>query len=111
LEQIKQEFAGKTFQVSQKILGTNSMQISYENQLKNFEITRTLIGTIYEKISGEQKEFEKKTQQYNIMSEHLSVSESAKSEFRAAITELVLEGLCWIEPKILDKKEASFVAA
>ena len=111
LEQIKQEFVGKTFQVSQKILGANSMQISYENQLKNFEITRTLIGTIYEKISGEQKEFEKKTQQYNIMSEHLSVSESAKSELRAAITELVLEGLCWIEPKILDKKEAGFVAA
>ncbi|TSA18130.1 MAG: hypothetical protein D4R72_03030 [Nitrosopumilales archaeon] len=111
LEQIKQEFVGKTFQVSQKILGANSMQNSYENQLKNFEIMRTLIGTIYEKISGEQKEFEKKTQQYNIMSEHLSVSESAKSELRAAITELVLEGLCWIEPKILDKKEAGFVAA
>jgi len=111
LEQIKQEFAGKTFQVSQKILGANSMQTSYENQLKNFETMKALIGTIYEKISDEQKEFEKKTQKHNIRSEYLFISESAKSELRAAITELVLEGLCAIDPKILDKKEAGFVAA
>ena len=111
LEQVKQEFAGKTFQVSQKILGANSMQTSYENQLKNFETMRILIGTIYEKISGEQKEFEKKAQQHNIRSEYLSISDSTKSELRAAITELILEGLCTIEPKILDKKETGFVAA
>lgn len=111
LERIKQEFAGKTFQVSQKILGTNSMQTSYENQLKNFETMTSLIGTIYEKISNEQKEFEEKTQKYNIKSEYLSISENAKSELRAAITELVLEGLCAMDPKILDKKEAGFVAA
>ena len=111
LEQIKQEFAGKTFQVSQKFLGANSMQTSYENQLKNFETIRSLIGIIYEKISDEQKEFEINTQKHNIRSEYLSISESAKSELRAAIIELVLEGLCAINPKILDKKEAGFVAA
>ena len=111
LEGIKQEFAGKTFQVSQKILGANSMQNSYENQLKNFETMKSLIGIIYEKISDEQKEFEKKMEKHNIRSEYLSISESAKNELRAAITELVLEGLCVIDPKILDKKEAGFVAA
>src|SRR5437660_3725743 len=41
LEQIKQEFAGKTFKVSQNFLGANSMQTSYENQLKNFETIRS----------------------------------------------------------------------
>ena len=111
LEKIKQEFNGKTFEISQKILGLNNMEISYENQLKNFLNMRNLIETTYEKISIEQKEFEKKTQQYSIPSESLSISENAKSELRAAITELVLEGLCWLEPKILDKKEAGFVAA
>lgn len=111
LEKIKQEFTGKTFQVSQKILGLNSMQISYENQLRNFKTMLNLIGTIYEKISGEQKEFEKKTLQYNIRTESITISENAKNELRAAITEMVLEGLCWLEPKILDKKEAGFVAA
>lgn len=111
LEQIKQEFVGKTFQVSQKIMGANSMQTSYENQLNNFETMKSLIGTIYEKTSNEQKEFEKITQKHNIQSESLSISESAKSELRAAIIELVLEGLCVIDPKILDKKEAGFVAA
>jgi len=111
LEKIKQEFTGKTFQVSQKILGLNSMQISYENQLRNFETMRNIIETIYEKISEEQKEFEKKTLQYNIRTESITMSENAKNELRAAITEMVLEGLCWLEPKILDKKEAGFVAA
>jgi len=110
-EKIKQEFIGKTFQVSQKILGLNSMQISYENQLRNFETMLNLIGTIYEKISGEQKEFEKKTLQHNIPTESIAISENAKNELRAAITEIVLEGLCWLEPKILDRKESGFVAA
>ena len=72
---------------------------------------KSLIGKIYEKISNEQKEFEIKTQKHNIKSEYLTISESAKNELRAAITELVLEGLCVIDPKILDKKEAGFVAA
>jgi len=111
LEKIKQEFSGKTFQVSQKILGLNSMQISYENQLKNFAVMQILIETIYEKISKEQEEFEKKTQRYSIQTKSITISENAKSELRAAITEMVLEGLCCLEPKILDKKEAGFVAA
>jgi magnesium chelatase subunit I len=101
LEKIKQEFTGKTFQVSQKILGANSMQISYENQLKNFETIRNLIGTIYEKISEEQKEFEKKTQQHNIKTESISVSEKAKSELRAAVTEKILEGFLVLASIIL----------
>ena len=110
MEKIKQEFAGKTFQVSQQILGTNSMQTSYENQLKNFETIQNLVVRICEKILVEQKEFEKKTQQYNIKSESISFSEKAQSEVRAAVTEIVLEGLCWVEPKILDKKEVGYVS-
>ncbi|TLX69714.1 MAG: hypothetical protein E6L05_05135 [Thaumarchaeota archaeon] len=111
LEMIKQEFVGKTFQVSQKILGLNSMQISYDNQLKNFETMQKLIQTIYEKIIQEQEEFKKKSQLYNIQTKSITISENAKSELRAAITEMILEGLCWLEPKILDKKETGFVAA
>jgi len=72
---------------------------------------KSLIGTIYGKISDEQKEFEKTTQKHNIKSESLLISESAKSELRAATIELVLEGLCAVDPKVLDKKEAGFVAA
>jgi len=111
LDEIKQEFVDKTFQISQKIIGSNSMQESYENQLKNFKTVRNLVGLIYDRVSKEQEEFEKKSKQHNIRSSSLSISEKIQSEIRAAITEIVLEGLCWLEPKILDKKESVYVAA
>jgi magnesium chelatase subunit I len=111
VDKIKQEFAGKTFQVSQKIVDKNSMQMSYENQLQNFETLRNLIGQIYDRVSLEQQEFEKKILTYNIKSESISLSEKAQNELRAAIIEIILEGLCWSEPKILDKKEIGYVAA
>ncbi|MBI5377057.1 MAG: hypothetical protein HZA82_00320 [Thaumarchaeota archaeon] len=87
------------------------MQMSYENQLQNFETLRNLIGQIYDKVSLEQQEFEKKILTYNIKSESISLSEKAQNELRAAIIEIILEGLCWSEPKILDKKEIGYVAA
>lgn len=111
LEKIKQEFTGKTFQVSQKIVDKNSMQLSYENQLQSFETLQKIIGPIYDKVSIEQQEFEKKTITHNIKSGFLAISEKAQNELRAAIIEIILEGLCWIEPKILDKKEIGYVAA
>ena len=111
LEKIKQEFTGKTFQVSQKIVDKNSMQLSYENQLQSFETLQKIIGPIYDKVSIEQQEFEKKTITHNIKSEFLAISEKAQNELRAAIIEIILEGLCWVEPKILDKKEIGYVAA
>jgi len=111
LDKIKQEFVGKTFQVSQKIVDKNSMQLSYENQLQSFETLRNLIGQIYNKVSLEQQEFEKKTLTYNIKSEFITLSENAQNELRAAIIEIILEGLCWVEPKILNKKEIGYVAA
>lgn len=111
LEKIKQEFTGKTFQVSQKFVDKNNMQLSYENQLQSFETLQKLIGPIYDKVSIEQQEFEKKTLTYNIKSEFLAISEKAQNELRAAIIEIILEGLCWVEPKILNKKEIGYVAA
>ena len=111
LDGIKQEFVGKTFQISQKIIGSNSMQESYENQLKNFKTVHNLVGLVYDRIRKEQEEFEKKSKQHNIRSSSLSISEKTQSEVRAAITEIILEGLCWLEPKILDKRESVYVAA
>lgn len=109
VEKIKQEFVGKTFQVSQKIVGKNSMQFTYENQLKTFRTIQNLVDTIYEQLSSEQTEFEKMAQLHNIKSESLLASEKVQSELRAVATEIALEGLCWVEPKVLDKKETGYV--
>ena len=111
IDKIKQEFAGKTFHVSQKIVDKNNMQVSYETQLHSFETLCNLIGRIYDRVYLEQQEFEGKTLTYNIRSEFLSLSEKAQDELKAAIIEIILEGLCWIEPKVLNKKEIGYVAA
>jgi magnesium chelatase subunit I len=111
LELIKNEFQGKSFQVSQAILGTNSSQTSYDNQLKNFNSLLTLINSIYQKITSDQEDFAKETKKHEISNDTLIISENAQNELKAGVVELVLDGLCWLEPKILDKKEGTYVAS
>jgi magnesium chelatase subunit I len=108
---IKKEFLGKSFQVSQEILETNSMHTSYDNQLKNFISLQGLITSTYQNIASDQENFLKETKKHEISNDCLIISEGAQNELRAGIVELVLDGLCWIEPKILDKKEGTYVAS
>jgi magnesium chelatase subunit I len=111
LDLIKKEFQGKSFQVSQAILGTNSSQTSYDNQLKNFNSLLTLINGIYQKVTSDQEDFVKETKKHEIPTDSLTVSENTQNELKAGVVELVLDGLCWLEPKILDKKEGTYVAS
>jgi magnesium chelatase subunit I len=111
VETIKKEFAGKTFVVSQVILGSNSAENSYGNQLRSFDSLTTLVEKICQKTISEQAEFAKEAQKYGISIDSLSVSDKVQSELRSGVLELVLEGLCWMEPKILDKKEGTYIAA
>ena len=107
---IKNEFLDKSFQVSQTILGSNDMLISYENQLKNFNSLLDLVTSVYSKVTSDQELFVKETANYGIPTDNLIISESVQSELKAGIVELVLEGLCFVEPKILDRKEGEYVA-
>src|SRR5574337_428144 len=103
---IKKEFVGKSFQVSQAILYSNSAQTSYDNQLKNFSSLLNLVTNVYQKIISDQETFVQETKKYEISNNNLIISDNVQSELKAGIVELILDGLCWIEPKILDKKEA-----
>jgi len=107
---IKNEFLGKSFQVSQTILGSNDMLVSYENQLKNFSSLLNLVTHVYSKVTSDQELFVKETEKYGISADNLIISESVQSELKAGIVELVLDGLCFVEPKILDRKEGEYVA-
>ena len=111
LESIKKEFNGKTFQVSQGIVGLNSMKSSYDNQLKEFPSLSNAVITVLKKIESEQEEFIKDTQKYEIPQNAIAISKESLNELKAAVAELVLEGLCWVEPKVLEKKESTYVAA
>ncbi len=109
-DSVKNEFLGKSFQVSQTILGSSDMLISYDNQLKNFRVLSNLVTSIYQKVISDQEIFAKETAQYEISNDALIVSDSAQNELKASVIELVLDGLCWVEPKILDKKEGMYIA-
>lgn len=110
LDLIKKEFVGKSFQVSQAILYSNSTQTSYDNQLKNFSSLLNLVTTVYQKIILDQEIFVQETRKYEISNNNLIISDDVQSELKAGIVELILDGLCWIEPKILDKREGMYVA-
>jgi magnesium chelatase subunit I len=107
---IKQEFSGKSFQVSQTILCSNNSHVSYDIQLRDFNSLLHLVDDVYQKIVSDQKMFVKEISRYGIPSDSLMISEKATNEFKAGIVELILDGLCWLEPKILDKKDDTFFA-
>jgi len=86
-------------------------QTSYENQLKNFQNLKNLIESKLEQIHSEQKSLIDDTALYKIDSDSLLLKEGMEDELRTILTEIILEGLCWIKPKILSKKEAGYVQA
>jgi magnesium chelatase subunit I len=110
LESIKKEFEGITFQVSQKMIWTNG-ELSYKSQLEKFKNLNELIESKLSQIKSDQSSFQEKTKSFNINSKMLVVDEDNESELLSALTEIILEGLCWTQPKILDKKEAGYVSA
>ena len=110
LDSIKQEFANKTFQVSQRSVWTNG-SLSYNNQINKFQTLNRLVEANLEKIRAQQTELQNRLEKMKINSEHVTLIGDQKDEIKATLTEIILEGLCWVTPKILDKKEVGYVAA
>lgn len=110
IESIKKEFQGKTFQVSQQMIWKNG-QVSYSNQLASFPNLKNLIESKLEKIHSEQKLFLEKTKLNKISSDPLSLNDGTDDELHSALTEIILEGLRSLNPKILERKDAGFVSA
>lgn len=110
LESIKLEFSGKTFQVSQKIVWENG-QASYRNQLQGFAHLHDLINSKLGQAKKEQSDFEQKLAADKIQGKNIQLSDKTSDELMSAILEIVLDGLCFVTPKVIDKKEAGYVAA
>jgi hypothetical protein len=70
-----------------------------------------LINGVYQKVTSDQEDFVKETKKHEISNDTLIISENAQNELKAGVVELVLDGLCWLEPKILDRKEDTYVAS
>ena len=109
LESIKQEFLEKTFQVSQNFIWKNG-QTSYNAQIENFTNLKNLLESKLESISSSQNLLQKQVSQHKIDSKNIELTQSSE-ELHSVLLELILEGLCWTSPKVLDKREAGYVSA
>lgn len=110
LESIKQEFVEKTFQVSQNFIWKNG-QTSYSNQLEKFSNLKNLVESKIETIKSSQDILKQQVEHYKINTQNVELLEKLEDELRSALVEIILEGLCWTTPKILDKNEAGYVSA
>jgi magnesium chelatase subunit I len=110
---LKNEFTGnRTFKVSQSsVYQKNVNSVDYKSQLGKFPILREIVNRLYGIIQAEQEEFVKDAKIHEISVDHFVMSQKIKGEFTASILEVVLEGLRWTEPPILDKKDNSYESA
>ena len=112
LAKLKNEFTrDKRFMVSQVTLGsTKSQSLTYETQLELFPELKQVVEETILVIDNEQKKFAEIAKSLGIRSKTVRIGEEMNGEFTAAVTEVILEGLRWVEPPLLDRKDGSYGA-
>jgi magnesium chelatase subunit I len=107
ITKLKSEFAkNKTFLVSQMMLGGKKCDSGdYESQLIKFPSLKQVLYETIEYIKEEQNNLVNKANQLGIKTENICITQDLNGEFFASVTEVVLEGLRWIQPPLLDKKD------
>ena len=110
LMNLKNEFKiNKAFHVSQDISGSAKNPKSYESQVNKFSSLREIMDIVINNISQDQKHFEESLLENAI---NVDTSKDTKDpEYLSSVTELVLEGLRFTDPPILDRKEGIYAHA
>lgn len=110
LMNLKNEFKiNKAFHVSQDICGSAKNPKSYESQVNKFSSLREIMDIVINNISKDQKHFEESLLENAI---NVDTSKDTKDpEYLSSVTELVLEGLRFTDPPILDRKEGIYAHA
>lgn len=110
LMNLKNEFKiNKAFHVSQDISGSAKNPRSYESQVNKFSSLREIMDIVINNISKDQKHFEESLLENAI---NVDTSKDTKDpEYLSSVTELVLEGLRFTDPPILDRKEGIYAHA
>ena len=108
LIKLKNEFKiNKTFFVSQDITGNKNNPKSYQSQIDKFDSLREIINIVTDNIIQDQKHFEERLREIGL---NIDIFNDMKDpEFLASVTELILEGLRFTDPPILDRKEGIYV--
>ena len=113
LTKVKNDFAkNRTFQVSQTIVGGSSsgsggdkVDSNYESQLSKFPALKQAVNETIAMLKEDQKQLVEQARQLGIRIDYISLSQDLNGEFTASVTEAVLEGLRYIQPPLLDKKD------
>lgn len=110
LMNLKNEFKiNKAFHVSQDISSSAKNPKSYESQVNKFSSLREIMDIVINNISKDQKHFEESLLENAI---NVDTSKDTKDpEYLSSVTELVLEGLRFTDPPILDRKEGIYAHA
>jgi magnesium chelatase subunit I len=105
---LKNEFKiNKTFFVSQDITGNTNNPKSYQSQINKFNSIREIIDIVKNNIIQDQRQFEESLRENALNIDRFN--DMKDPEFLASVTELILEGLRFTEPPILDRKEGIYV--
>jgi magnesium chelatase subunit I len=108
LTSLKNEFKiNKTFYVSQDITSNSKGPKSYQAQVSKFDSLREILDIVTENIAQDQKHFEEALRENAINFD--TFRETKDPEYLASVTELILEGLRFTDPPILDRKEGIYV--
>lgn len=105
---LKNEFKiNKNFFVSQDITENKNNPNSYQSQINKFNSLREIIDIVIVSIIEDQKHFEESLRENAL---NIDIFNDLKNpEYLASVTELVLEGLRFTDPPILDRKEGIYV--
>lgn len=105
---LKNEFKiNKTFHVSQDITSKSKGPKSYQAQVSKFDSLREIMDIVAVNIAQDQKHFEVALRENAINFDTLR--DTKDPEYLASVTELILEGLRFTDPPILDRKEGIYV--
>jgi magnesium chelatase subunit I len=107
ISKLKNEFIkNKAFIVSQVILGSKKSDLAnYDSQLAKFPSLKQVLNETVVDIKVEQKQLVERAKQLGIKTDNISITQDLNGEFAASVTEMVLEGLRWIHPPLLDRKD------
>lgn len=111
LAKLKEEFAkNKMFEVAQNLLGSKQDSVDYATQLSKFPTLKQFVDQVREMAKKDQQAFVENMKKYNVESDIILLGDNLNGEFTASVTEIVLEGLRWFTPAIVDKKEKGYVS-
>jgi magnesium chelatase subunit I len=105
---LKNEFKiNKTFFVSQDITGNKDNPKSYQSQIDKFNSLSEIIDIVTDNIIQDEKHFEENLRENALNFD--TFNDMKDPEYLASVTELILEGLRFTDPPILDRKEGIYI--